>query len=264
MPSEKFPPLRMLSNPIHPLSEGQWTEIIPAGQWANYRLAMEAVRKAGIRFLLGGGIGLAVYTGRWRNTKDIDFYILPRDRNATIAALSGIGFTDYFAQREYDPGWIYRSVRENIIVDIIWSMANRRAEVDEEWFAHSGKVGLREETLQLVPPEELLWCKLYIMQRDHCDWTDVFNLLYAMGPELNWGRLLRRVGEDLPLLQAVLTVYAWLCPERAAQLPRKLLKQLRIVPRTGESADFREDRVKLLDSRGWFAPLHPRDKVLEV
>ncbi|MDB6020211.1 MAG: hypothetical protein JWQ04_68 [Pedosphaera sp.] len=244
--------------------EAQWTDIIPVGQWANYRLAMEAAHNAGIPFLLGGGFGLAVFTGRWRNTKDIDFYILPRDREAMIAALSNIGFVDYFDRRPYDPGWIYRSTKDNIIVDIIWSMANRRAQVDELWFEHARTVVLRDETIKIVPAEELLWCKLYIMQRDHCDWTDIFNLLYAVGPELDWDRLIARLGEDLPLLKAALTVYGWLCPERAAQLPFKLRKQLHLTSTHGEIEDCRGDRIKLLDSRAWFAPFQPRDKYLEV
>ena len=243
---------------------GQWADIIPVGQWADYRSAIEALRNAGIRFLLGGGFGLAVLTHRWRNTKDIDFYILPRDREAAIAALSATGFVDYFDQRPYDPGWIYRSTRNGIIVDIIWSMANRRAEVDEAWFEHARSMTIRDETIPVAPPEELLWCKLYIMQRDHCDWTDIFNLLYAAGPQLNWDRLMRRLGDDLPLLQAALTVYQWLCPGRAAELPAKLRKQLHLARHDGDVPECSEERTNLLDSRGWFAAFQPPGRYLEV
>lgn len=240
----------------------QWPDIIPAGQWANYRAAIEAARNAGLPFLLGGGFSLAVYTGRWRNTKDIDFYILPRDREAMIAALSGIGFVDYFERQSYDPGWIYRSMRDGIIVDVIWSMANRRARVDQRWFDRAQTVGIREESIQIVPAEELLWCKLYVLQRDHSDWPDVLNLLYATGPQLDWDYLLERLGDDFPLLLAALSIFEWLCPGRAAQLPLKRLRRLRAsksVP-----SDCRPDRVRLLDSRAWFAAFQPKEKYLEV
>ena len=242
----------------------EWTDIIPVGQWANYRSAIEALRNAGIRFLLGGGFGLAVFTHRWRNTKDIDFYILPREREAAIAALSSAGFVDYFDTLPYDLGWIYRSTRHGVIVDLIWSMANRRAEVDEEWFEYAHSLTIREETIPVAPPEELLWCKLYIMQRDHCDWTDIFNLLFAVGPQLDWDRLVRRVGEDLPLLQAALTVYQWLCPGRAAMLPAKLRKQLHLGRHNGDVPDCNEQHIKFLDSRGWFAAFQEEGKNLEV
>ncbi len=242
----------------------QWADIIPAGQWANYRSAIEAAHKAGIQFLLGGGFGLAVFTGRWRNTKDIDFYILPRDREAMIAALSSMGFVDYFDQRPYDPGWIYRSVRDNIIVDIIWSMANRRAVVDELWFKRAQTVVIRDETIQIVPAEELLWCKLYILQRDHCDWTDIFNLLHAVGPQIEWSHLLERVGSDIPLLQAALTVFTWLCPKRAAALPPRLRQKLCLSKPEKDARECEPDRIRLLDSRNWFAAYQPKDKYLEV
>ncbi len=242
----------------------QWSDIIPAGQWASYRCAIQAAHKAGIQFLLGGGFGLAVYTGRWRNTKDIDFYIFPRDREGMIAALSNAGFVDYFDQRPYDPGWIYRSTRDNIIVDIIWSMANRRAEVDELWFKRAQTVAIRDATVQIMPAEELLWCKLYILQRDHCDWTDIFNLLHAVGAELDWSHLLKRVGADVPLLQAALTIFNWLCPKRVAALPPWLRKQLDLPMPKKETHECEPDRIKLLDSRNWFAAFQPKDKYLEV
>ncbi|HZV34669.1 MAG TPA: nucleotidyltransferase family protein, partial [Verrucomicrobiae bacterium] len=233
-------------------------------QWANYRLAIEAARNAGIPFLLGGGFGLAVYAGRWRNTKDIDLYIQPRDREAMIAALSNVGFVDYYNEKPYDPGWIYRSTKDGIIVDVIWSMANRRAEVDELWFEYAPSVIIRDETMQMVPMEELLWCKLYILQRDHCDWTDAFNLIHANVAEMDWDRLLGRLGEDWPLLQAILTAYAWLCPGTAAKLPPALRRKLHIPATNPKAAPCREDRIKLLDSRRWFAPFQPKDKFLEV
>ena len=85
---------------------------------------------------------------------------------------------------------------------------------------------VRGEALAVVPREEFLWCKLYILQRDHCDWTDVFNLLYAVGPQLDWEHLLTRLEEDWPLLKGVLTVYGWLCPKQAKRLPESLPKEI--------------------------------------
>src|SRR3979490_1262950 len=57
-----------------------WADVIPPEQWAIYKDAVRAARRARVRFLLGGGFGLAAYTGRWRNTKDMDIYVLPAER----------------------------------------------------------------------------------------------------------------------------------------------------------------------------------------
>src|SRR3954463_6244776 len=93
----------------------EWVNAVTNEQWAVYRDAIRALRGAGICFLLGGGFALATYIGRWRNTKDIDFYIMQADRDKAVEALTKAGFQDLFSQLPYDPKWIYRSTREGLI-----------------------------------------------------------------------------------------------------------------------------------------------------
>ncbi len=242
----------------------QWADAVSPEEWGVYSRAMDAIRSAEVPFMLGGGFALAAFTGRWRDTKDIDFYIRPGDRDKVVAALTKFGFKDYYPVLAYDRKWIYRSVRADCIVDIIWSMANQRAQVDELWFERSGMVELRGQRLPVVPAEEFMWCKLYILQRDHCDWTDVFNLLYAAGDKLDWDHLLARVGEDLPLLRAVLLVYGWLCPKYVLKLPKRLWARVGIPPPTPQVKPPERNHIRLLDSRGWFAALQPPDRKMEV
>jgi len=213
--------------------------------------------------LLGGGFALAAFTGRWRDTKDIDFYISPGDRDRAVAALSRAGFVDYYDRRPYDRKWIYRSVKAGVIVDIIWSMANQRTQVDDAWFERAGYVTIRGEKLDVVPMEEFVWCKLYIIQRDHCDWTDILNLIYARGQYMEWNHLTARLEDDSALLKAILTVYAWLCPKQAVKLPRWLWGRLSL-PEPAAMREPSHDRIRLLDSRAWFAALQPKAKKLEV
>lgn len=241
----------------------KWTKAVSEAEWSIYAEAIKTFRSIGVPFMLGGGFALAAFTGRWRDTKDIDFYILPEDRERVIPALLAAGFSDYFSERPYDRKWIYRSSKSGVIVDIIWSMANQRAQVDTVWFERAANLELRGERLLIIPPEELMWCKLYILQRDHCDWTDLFNLLYAAGPKLDWSHLLARLEEDTALLKALLQVYGWLCPNRIQQLPETLWQQLGICrPERGQKQ--KRNHIRLLDSRGWFAALQPPDRKLEV
>jgi hypothetical protein len=241
----------------------KWADGIHPDQWEIYQSAIGALRGAGIQFLLGGGFALAAYIGRWRNTKDIDFYVLKEDRQAAIDALKKAGFKDYFDQLPYDRKWIYRSTRSGVIVDIIWAMANQRAEADELWFQRSLPIHIRGESLHLVPIEEFMWCKLYILQRDHCDWTDVFNLLYAASDHIDWNHLLWRLEEDSPLLKGLLQAYGWLCPRSARKLPEFLRRRLELEPPEMPRHRTR-DRIRLLDTRGWFAALLKPDQPLEV
>ncbi len=233
-------------------------------EWSTYRRAIEVLREAGVPWMLGGGFALATFTGRWRDTKDIDFYIRPDDRDAAVASLSRAGFADYFSLRPYDRKWIYRSTKSGVIVDIIWAMANQRARVDQSWFERAGSVHVRDERVKILPLEEFMWCKLYIMQRDHCDWPDLFNLLYAVGPRLDWAHLIHRLDEDLPLLKGLLSVYSWLCPRSARKLPAKLWRLLGLRPALGASMKPKRDHIRLLDTRYWFAALGPSVRKLEV
>lgn len=243
--------------------EFQWANMISNQEWSIYQMAAKALEAAGVPVLLGGGFSLAAYTGRWRDTKDIDFYVLPEHRSQAIAAMADAGFADFYHRLPYDRNWIYRSVWSTVIVDLIWAMANQRAQVDRLWFERAGTVEIRQQKLKVVPAEELLWCKLYILQRDHCDWTDAFNLLYALKGQLDWGHLLSRLNDDRMLLKAFLTIYTWLCPEGEEHIPASVWRNLRTT-RSEQKSEPQFNRIRLLDSRTWFASLLPPGGKLEV
>ena len=232
-----------------------WLEEIPEDQWAVYRETISAVKAEGIPFVLGGAFALAAYTGHWRNTKDLDLFILAADRDRVVDLTSRIGLEDYHDQLEYDRGWIYRACQGEIIVDVIWEMANRRAQVDEAWLTRGRVLNVRGEPVRVLPVEELIWAKLYIMHRDRCDWTDVLNLLYSAGPVLDWPHLLDRIGPDTWLLAGMLATFAWLCPGRAEQLPAWVWERLHLHrPERGTGPEFDRHRADLLDTRPWFFP----------
>ncbi len=248
------------TEPIQP----PWGNLIAEEEWSVCQIAISALRAAGVKFLVGGAFGLAVYTGRLRNTKDMDFFVVPAEVPAAIEALSNAGFIDYYSTLPYDRGWIYRSIRNRFIIDIIFKMANQRADVDSIWFERARDVLIRGEALQAIPPEELLWQKLYVLQRDRCDWPDILNLLFACGLSLDWDHLFWRLEDDLPLLRGILNVFEWLCPEQAAQLPSQVRAQLRLGEHEATGERAHEHRVRLLDIRDWFVADGPSTQTLEV
>jgi hypothetical protein len=247
-----------------PALQIRWANVISQDDWVTYRLAMETVRSTGVRFMLGGGFALAVYTGRWRDTKDVDFYVHPECRQIVIDALAAAGFVDYYDQAPYERHWIYRSTKAGVIVDIIWGMANQRARVDPQWLERASSVTIRNQLMLIVPPEEFIWCKLYIMQRDHCDWTDIFNLLHVCGPQIDWEHLINRLEEDIMLLKAMLTAYAWLCPHDVLKLPSALWERLQLPKPETHAPPPKYNRIRLFDSRDWFVGFLPEDKKLAV
>jgi hypothetical protein len=241
-----------------------WADAISRSEWRIYRSAIGALRKEGIEFLVGGGFARAGYIGHWRDTKDIDFYLRPGDRQRARRALTTAGFDDYYQKLPYDRAWIYRSYKKNVIVDVIWAMANQRAAVDDDWFQYAPRLSIHGERVLLIPPEELLWCKLYIIQRDRCDWTDIFNLVREHGSQIDWSRLIRRAEQDVPLLEAMLTVYEWLCPSDARKLPASLSRLVNAARRRMRSRPPTHDRIRLLDNRLWFTGRTRKNQKLEI
>jgi hypothetical protein len=229
-----------------------WGQTIPEREWAVYQRVMEQARLMNIPFAFGGAFATAVYTGRLRNTKDFDFYIVPAHREAMKEAITRAGLYDYYEQLPYDRSWIYRGSSGDIIVDAIWAMANYRAQVDPEWLSRGPEVIIRGERLRPIPVEELLWCKLYIIQRERCDWTDVFNLLDARAASIDWDHLLERLAADAPLLAGALAVYAWLAPDRIRVIPGGVWTRLGLAHPAFTDGDVSRTRADLLDSRPWF------------
>jgi hypothetical protein len=233
--------------------ERDWQMRIPDSEWAVYSRVIREVRSAGIRFAFGGAYATAVYTDQLRNTKDLDFYILPADGERIERALTRAGLHDHFDQLSYDRKWIYRASQGDILVDAIWQMANYRAQVDEQWLVRGPEVVIRGEALRAIPIEELIWSKLYVFQRERCDWTDVFRLIDARSASINWEHLLDRLADDAPLLAGALEVYSWLAPDRAGQIEQGVWGRLGLpYPALIPNPELSRARADLLDSRPWF------------
>jgi hypothetical protein len=229
-----------------------WNQI-PEEEWAVYRSVIQQARSLGVRFAFGGAFATAAYVGTLRNTKDFDLYVVTSDRERMQEATRRAGLEDYYDRLPYDRSWIYRASQGDIIVDTIWAMANHRADVDEEWLARGPTVEIRGEELRAIPIEELIWAKIYIIQRGRCDWVDLFNLIEARAESVDWDHLRRRMGEDAPLLTGVLSVFSWLSPVRATSIPQQTWARLGLrLPAERGRPDVSALRANLLDSRPWF------------
>jgi hypothetical protein len=248
--------------------EKTWADWIPDDQWRVYREVITGARARKVSFAIGGAFAVATYTQIWRNTKDLDIYVLPEQRLNMIEILHRLGMQDYHEILPYDRRWIFRGFHNGTIVDIIWSMANRRVEVDTGWFDRSTAIQARGELLPIMPPEELIWAKLFVLQHDRCDWPDVLNLIYATREKLDWLHLLKRMGDDLPILTAALSIYSWLTPKSATSIPEWVWERLNLPIPTTEALEHEDrSRADLLDERPWFLPrlpkMHPDDGPLE-
>lgn len=231
-----------------------WNELIPKTEWDLYTPVIFEARGAGIDFVLGGGLAFCEYSGRLRNTKDVDLFFLPEDRDRLVKILGHHGWTDYYDHKSYDRTWIYRGFRAGLILDLIWSLPNHRGDVTPEWLTGANKVEIHGTEMRLLSLEDLVWSKLYVMQRERCDWPDIFNMLNASAEHVNWEYLMERLGPDTALFGGVLAAYRWLCPVQAANLPEWVWERCGLI--TNLKQDYCADgaRADLLDTRDWFGP----------
>jgi hypothetical protein len=243
----------------------EWAAIVPDTEWTIYLKALNAVRPLRLPFMLGGAFGLACHTGRWRNTKDLDLFVMPEHHEAFVDALLKNGFNDYYETLAYDRGWIFRAIHEGVIVDVIWDTPNRRTQVDAKWFEYAPHVTLRGEELMGVPAEELLILKSFVLQKDRCDWTDLINLLCFTAGVIDWEHVIDRFGSELLLLRGLLNVFAWACPIEASQIPEPIRKRLGVeVNMPDHPILTQRERIRMLDSRPWFSAFQPMDAPMKI
>src|SRR5436190_9705134 len=159
---------------VHPTMQTtqsiDWEALIPAEEWALYKSVIDKLREKGIRFALAGGLAFSEYAKQVRNTKDLDLYIFPDDREGAVEAVLSVGFEDYYGQYPYDRSWIFRACKGPVIVDLIWTAPNHRMLVDPRWLTRGYDVSIYGTRVKVVPPEELIWAKLFVLQRDRSDW----------------------------------------------------------------------------------------------
>ena len=96
--------------------------------------------------------------------------------------------------------------------------------MDDEWFANA----VRDESLgfpvRLMPIEEMIWSKAFLMERERFDGADVLHLIRARQKDINWPRLLSRFGEHWRVLLSHLVLFPYVYPNEPA--PQDVIDEL--------------------------------------
>jgi hypothetical protein len=189
---------------------------------AFYRRVLHALRDGHCRFLVGGGYALRLITGLTRQSADLDVFVRREDVAEIAEALRREGFSVNLVFKH----WLAKVYDEELYVDLIFSSGNGVASVDDVWFDHAIEARLFDVHVRLCPPEEMIWSKAYVMERERCDVADVAHLVRAFGPRLDWRRLLGRFGDDYLVLLAHLTLLRFIYPDDARLVPPWVMHEL--------------------------------------
>jgi hypothetical protein len=187
-----------------------------------YRHAIRTLRVAGVPFLVGGAYATERYTGIARHTKDIDVFIRPADVQRTLDALAAAGYRTEVTF----PHWLGKAFHGDAFVDIIFNSANGLAAVDDEWFERAPKAVVLGETVRLVPVEEALRTKAFVMERERFDGADVAHLIRGCPDRIDWPHLIRRFGPHWRVLLGHLVFFGFIYPSEREKVPAWVLKEL--------------------------------------
>jgi nucleotidyltransferase DUF2204 len=187
-----------------------------------HRRSVEVLQAANVPFLIGGAYVVEVYAGVSRSTKDFDLYVRPKHVKAALRALAQAGY-----QTELTfPHWLAKAKYQEDIVDLIFRAGNGLCEVDDSWFDRACDDELLGVPVKLCAPEEMIWMKAYIMERERFDGADIAHILRCATAEIDWPHLVRRFGPDWRVLLSHLILFGYIYPGERARIPAAIMEDL--------------------------------------
>ena len=184
--------------------------------------ALRAFAASRVPVLVAGAYAFFEYTGIFRDTKDLDLFLRERDLADAFRVLEGAGFRTEIE----DPAWIGKGYRGEWFVDLIFSSGNGVAVVDELWFEHARPARVMGVDVLLAPPEEMIWSKAFVLERERYDGADVNHLIRAVGEALDWDRLLFRFERYWEVLLSHLMLFRFAYPGERSKVPDRVMDVL--------------------------------------
>jgi Nucleotidyl transferase of unknown function (DUF2204) len=187
-----------------------------------HRRSVAVLQTANVPFLIGGAYVVEVCAGVSRSTKDFDLYVRPNHVEAALAALADAG---YKTERTFQH-WLAKAMYKEDILDLIFRAGNGLCEVDDSWFDRARKDELLDVPVKICAPEEMIWMKAYIMERERFDGADIAHILRCCAAEIDWPHLVRRFGPDWRVLLSHLILFGYIYPGERARVPAAIMEDL--------------------------------------
>jgi hypothetical protein len=187
-----------------------------------YVRTLTILNETDVPYLVGGAYALATLAGIERHTKDIDIFARASDLDRILRAFEAGG---YRTEKTF-PHWLAKAWIVERFVDVIYRSGNGVCVVDDDWFAHAIPADLLGIPVRLCPPEEIIWSKGYVMERERFDGADIAHIIRQSGQDFDWRRLLRRFGPDWRILFAHLVMFGFIYPGERDKVPSWVMYEL--------------------------------------
>jgi hypothetical protein len=165
---------------------------------------------------------LRAYTRIQRPTKDLDLFCLEPEYPRILARLAAAGYRTEVT----NPSWIAKIFSGDRYIDLIFSSGNGVCDVDEAWFQSAPLGRVLDRLVPMVPPEEMIWSKAFIQERERFDGADVLHLIHCQHDRLDWQRLLDRFAPHWEVFLAHLLNYRFVYPADSDAIPPEVMDGL--------------------------------------
>lgn len=186
-------------------------------------LALSTLKNAEIPFVVAGAYALHVYTGIYRDTKDLDIFLKREHVERAMEALSAMSFQT----KMHDPVWIAKAfANDEYFADLIFGSGNGVANVDDLWIERAQPGVIHGLPILVAPPEDIIWSKSFVCERERFDGTDITHLILARGKQMDWKHLMMRFQPHWEVLLAHLTFYRFSYPGQRDHVPQWVWEEL--------------------------------------
>jgi hypothetical protein len=176
------------------------------------RVAVAAMRDAGVEFLLAGSVA-AWARGGPLPQNDLDLMVRPQDAERALEALAAAGMRTERPPEE----WLFKAWHCDVMVDVIFHPAG--LEITEEVLARADTIPVLAISTPVMALEDMLATKLMALDEHSLDYRGPLAIARALREQIDWEALATRTG-DSPFAKAFFT----------------LVRELGIAPAIGEES----------------------------
>jgi hypothetical protein len=175
---------------------------------AFYNESIALLNKSGVPFMLGGGFAFFHYTGIYRDTKDLDIFCKPSDYPKILKLFADHGYRTELT----DVRWLAKILKDEFFIDIIFDTVNNICRVDDTWLESASEGEFAGAPVKFLSAEELIWCKIYVQNRERFDGSDVNHIILRYGKSLDWKKIMMRLDQHWHLLLAQILIFQFVYP----------------------------------------------------
>ncbi len=160
--------------------------------------AAAALIKAGVPFLLGGGIASWARGGP-PGDHDIDFFVKLQDVDRARHALSEIGM------RIEDPPetWLVKAFDGDVMIDLIFEPQS--GPVTDEIIERGDELEVQALSMRVMTASDILVTKLMALREHYVDYDGVLEIARALREQIDWDEVKTRTQES-PYARAFFTL----------------------------------------------------------